>query len=89
MLELTKQFLKNGYCRGTLTHWDMSGSSTYLMMLLMQDLRNIVLQTSKLMVDVMQELIQVCSLKLTALDQNLLGENKKCQGTEETEQQHT
>lgn len=50
------------------------------MMLLMQDLRNVVLQTSKLLVDVMQELIQVCSLKLTALDQNLLGENKNVRG---------
>lgn len=44
---------------------------TCLFVLLMQDLGNATFHCSELLVDVMQELIQVRSIKLTALDQDL------------------
>lgn len=46
---------------------------TCLFVLLMQDLGNATFHCSELLVDVMQELIQVRSIELTALDQDLQG----------------
>lgn len=39
----------------------------------MQDFCDATLQRSELLVDAMQELIQVCFIKLASLDQNLQG----------------
>lgn len=46
---------------------------TCLFVLLMQDLGNATFHCSELLVDVMQEFIQVRSIKLTALYQDLRG----------------
>lgn len=48
--------------------------STCLFVLLMQHFCDVALHLSELLVDVKQELIQVRSIKLTALNQNLQGE---------------
>lgn len=50
--------------------------STHLLMLLMEDLCDAALQSSELLIDVMQELNQVCSVQLTALYQHLQGEQR-------------
>lgn len=49
-------------------------TSTYLFMLLMKDLCNVVLHCSELLIDVMQKLVEVRSIELTALYQHLQGQ---------------
>lgn len=50
---------------------DIFDVHVHLLMLLMQNICNVVLHCSELVIDEVQELIQVCLIKLTALHQNL------------------
>lgn len=63
--------------------------STCLILLLMQDLCDAALHRSELLIDVMQELHQVCSVQLTALHQHLQGGNSLSEDCQRKTKYHT